>query len=283
MLKALLQGKWFGQALHPYFVHLPIALYILSLLLDFASLVVQDGNPFVRAAFYTMAVATVAALLAFPSGLADWLDIRADDPAKQVGIYHMTLNFILIGIYGVNILLRWGGLWANTTQAVWLGMSIVGVGVLGLSGYFGGKMVYEHGVGVGRHRRRGKTPEETIRAPLQPPSIDMAPVVAADQLQENQTLRVEVKGVAIAIAKRNGNVHAFQDFCTHRYGPLSEGHFCDGKIVCPWHGSAFDMSSGKVADGPAKVDLRTFRTEIREGMVYVEVPEPNSLQQPSSA
>lgn len=272
MIKSLLRGKWFGQALHPYLVHLPIGLYVLSLILDIFSLSVADGNPFVRAAFYTMLVATIAALLAAPSGIVDWLDIRADDPARQIGIYHMTLNLMLVAVYGVNLVLRSNELWVAATQPQWLGMSLLGVLLLGASGYLGGKMVYEHGTGVGRHRRRGRTPDDTIRISANRSHESMTAVIPADRILDNQTLRVQINGVVLAIAKVDGKIQAFQDYCTHRYGPLSEGHFCEGKVICPWHGSKFDMSSGTVVDGPAKVRLRTFRTEVREGVLYVEVP-----------
>lgn len=37
-------------------------------------------------------------------------------------------------------------------------------------------------------------------------------------------------------------------------GPLGEGTFENGTVVCPWHGSRFCLADGRVLDGPAIVE-----------------------------
>src|SRR5438309_305718 len=64
-------------------------------------------------------------------------------------------------------------------------------------------------------------------------------------------------------------LYAFQEFCTHRFGPLSEGSFHRFNVQCPWHNSCFDIRTGKVTHGPAKVDLKTFKVETRDGKIGV--------------
>ncbi len=91
-------------------------------------------------------------------------------------------------------------------------------------------------------------------------------------MRDKETLRLDVNGVAIVLAKIEGKYYALQEYCTHRFGPLSEGSFQGENVICPWHGSCFDVRTGKVTNGPAKVDLRTFPIEIREGKVYVGLP-----------
>jgi nitrite reductase/ring-hydroxylating ferredoxin subunit len=66
---------------------------------------------------------------------------------------------------------------------------------------------------------------------------------------------------------------AFQEFCTHRFGPLSEGAFDGFNLQCPWHNSCFDVRTGKVTNGPAKVDLKTFKMETRDGKIGVLIAE----------
>ncbi len=54
-------------------------------------------------------------------------------------------------------------------------------------------------------------------------------------------------------------------------GPLDEGKL-EGKIVaCPWHGSKFDVTNGKVAQGPALNPIPSYKTEVREVEVYVDL------------
>jgi nitrite reductase/ring-hydroxylating ferredoxin subunit/uncharacterized membrane protein len=273
MLRWLLEGKWLGHPLHSYIVHLPVGLYLISLLLDVVSYLVPDGNPFVRGAFYAMVFATLAALVALVPGLMDWVEIRDDNPAKQIGIYHMVLNFVVIAVYAVNISTRWHSEYVGRTPPLWLGMSVVGVVVLMASGYLGGLMVFSHGIGVGRHRRRGSTPEKTIEIDPSTAVDGMVSVAIFDAMGEGQSRRVAINGVVMAVARIDGQAYAFQEFCTHRFGPLSEGCFKGHEVQCPWHQSCFDMRTGKVTSGPAKEAIHTFPVHVRDGQIYVEVPQ----------
>ena len=82
-------------------------------------------------------------------------------------------------------------------------------------------------------------------------------------------MRVEIDGQVIAIAKLDGIFYAFQEFCTHRYGPLSEGALKGTEIECPWHRSCFDIRSGKVTQGPAKIELKTYRVKVVGGKISI--------------
>ena len=55
----------------------------------------------------------------------------------------------------------------------------------------------------------------------------------------------------IAVARTEKGYAAFQDRCTHRGGPLSDGVLICGTVQCPWHGSQFDVHTGEVKCGPA--------------------------------
>jgi 3-phenylpropionate/trans-cinnamate dioxygenase ferredoxin subunit/anthranilate 1,2-dioxygenase ferredoxin subunit len=101
----------------------------------------------------------------------------------------------------------------------------------------------------------------------------MIAVAAESSLREGETLRVDLQGQVLCLAKSDGQIYAFQEFCTHRFGPLSEGAICQNQIECPWHRSVFDMATGKAVHGPAKEDLKTFRVEVRDGQIHV-APRP---------
>ena len=97
-----------------------------------------------------------------------------------------------------------------------------------------------------------------------------AAVCDENELNDGETLRVKCNGNIIALAKQGGKVYAFQEFCTHRYGPLSEGKLEDHQVICPWHRSCFDIRSGKVVEGPAKVDLKMYSTMVRAGKIFIK-------------
>lgn len=271
MLKAVLQGKPLKHPLHPILVHLPIALFLISFLLDIASFI-WGGADFVRAACYTMLVGEITALLAAVPGLIDWWDIRADHPAKKIGIYHMILNVLAVIVYAIDLVVRSQYHDVDKTPLAPFILSLIGVLLLNVSGYLGGVMVYDDGVAVGRHRRRTKTPTKTIKPNVADAIDGWVSIAPANALPDKATLRVEIASTVMTLARDDGQLFAIQEFCTHRFGPLSEGAIHDCQIECPWHRSCFDLRTGKVTHGPAKEDLRTFEVQERDGQIWVRVP-----------
>lgn len=79
-------------------------------------------------------------------------------------------------------------------------------------------------------------------------------------------------GRRLALLRRQGEVFAFSDHCTHEEASLAEG-FLDGYAVeCPRHGSSFDVRTGKVLSLPAERDLPIYPVQVREGEVWVGLP-----------
>jgi nitrite reductase/ring-hydroxylating ferredoxin subunit/uncharacterized membrane protein len=279
-----LEGRPFGHPLHPLFVHLPIGLWTLSFLFDLASRVLTPQTWLVQGAFYTLALGLVTAIVAALFGVVDWVDIRADHPAHKLATTHMLLNLVAMAFYLVNGWLRLGTPDAAQTPFGPLALSFIALAVLYVSGYLGGRLVYDEGIGVGRHRRQGELPEETIRAPQPRRPGEFVPVVYTQRLNNAEAVRVEVNGYAIALARVGDEYYAVQDNCTHRYGPLSEGRLCEGEVECPWHRSRFDLRTGQPTHGPAKEPLKTFETRVVDGIVQVRVPaEPPSHEQAEEA
>src|SRR6266436_7374425 len=169
MLKDFLEGKPLRHPLHPMLVHFPIGLFILSFILDLASLAFPSVPNLVRDSFYAMLVGTITALIAAVPGFVDYTDIRSDHPAKRTATAHMTLNLIVVALYGINLGVRSSSLVDPKISFGPLILSLVGVALLSVSGYLGGRLVYDEGISVGRHKRRTPTPEDTLHfstAPL---------------------------------------------------------------------------------------------------------------------
>ena len=271
MLKDLLEGKPFQHPIHPMLVHLPIGLFLLSLILDLVSLVIPSVPDLMHGSFYAMLLGTITALIAAVPGFVDYTDVRRDHPGKRTATWHMILNLVVVAVYAANLILR--ASW-QTEPVVLFGpliLSIVGVGLLSVSGYLGGRLVYDDGIAVGRHKRHMPMPTDTLHLSVRIAGADavFVPVPAAQQLRERETLRVEIDGQVMTIVRIENQLFAFQEFCTHRFGPLSEGRFDGFDVQCPWHNSCFDVRTGKITQGPAKVDLKTFRVETREGKIGV--------------
>jgi nitrite reductase/ring-hydroxylating ferredoxin subunit len=82
------------------------------------------------------------------------------------------------------------------------------------------------------------------------------------ELRPGQVGAVEVEGESVAVFNVNGNYYALEDYCSHAGGPLSEGKLEGQTIVCPWHGSCYDVTSGAVTCGPAKKGVKVYKVEI---------------------
>ena len=73
-------------------------------------------------------------------------------------------------------------------------------------------------------------------------------VAKSDQVKEGAVHVVSAAGQSIALTRVKGTVHAFENKCPHLGLALSRGKIEGTAITCPWHGSKFDMCSGKNLD-----------------------------------
>lgn len=133
-----------GHPLHPMLIVFPVGLLIFSLICDLFFLG-NPGNPdWAVAARYSMAGGFIGALAAAIPGLIDLLSL-ANPRIKRIALIHMGLNLTAVVLYAINLWLRFHG--ASPTGAPLL-LSVIGVGVLAVSGWLGAEMVHRHGVGV---------------------------------------------------------------------------------------------------------------------------------------
>lgn len=146
-----------GHPIHAMLVSVPIGLWMFSLVSD-VIVVMRWGPPvWSDVAFYTMAGGLVGALLAALPGLVDLLAIE-DRTTKTLGVRHMSINLLVVVLFAGDLWLRRTAIPGATLP---LGLSIVGIALLGVSGWLGGEMVYVYGVGVqppGDRRREERDP-----------------------------------------------------------------------------------------------------------------------------
>src|SRR5437870_2395750 len=98
-MKALLQGKWLGHPLHPALVHIPTGAWSAVVIFDLFSIAGKGGEAMALASFACIVIGIAAALLAAPTGLADFWDIKPDKPAKKLGWIHFSINLLVLTIF----------------------------------------------------------------------------------------------------------------------------------------------------------------------------------------
>ena len=77
-------------------------------------------------------------------------------------------------------------------------------------------------------------------------------------------------GKMICVANVNGDYSALDNVCLHLGGPLGEGSIENGKVVCPWHGWAWDPKTGGT-DQDSKLKLAVYPLKIENGDVLIDI------------
>ena len=95
--------------------------------------------------------------------------------------------------------------------------------------------------------------------------IENATYIPAGQMRV-----VDVAGIKVAIANVGGQLHAFDDTCTHRACSLAKGTLDGTTVTCPCHGSQFDVTTGEVLRGPAQQPVRSRLVQIEGESLLIE-------------
>jgi 3-phenylpropionate/trans-cinnamate dioxygenase ferredoxin component len=101
--------------------------------------------------------------------------------------------------------------------------------------------------------------------------IDVAP---ADAFPPGSSKLVTAgPGVYVGVYNCGGHLYAIEDRCSHDDGPLCEGEWDQETctVVCPRHGSAFELSTGQPRSLPAFQPVETYPVRIVDGVVRVDV------------
>ena len=99
-------------------------------------------------------------------------------------------------------------------------------------------------------------------------------VCRLDELPPGSMRLVSSNGLDVGVYNCGGALFAIEDRCSHDDGPLCEGDWEPGEcvVVCPRHGSRFDIASGRPLTLPAYLPVDTYPVSVRDGVVVVELP-----------
>ena len=103
--------------------------------------------------------------------------------------------------------------------------------------------------------------------------IEVGPL---EELAPGAMRLVSAGSVTIGVYNCNGRLLAIEDRCSHDDGPLCEGEWEQEAcvVVCPRHGSRFDLESGIPMSLPAFEAVPTYPVSVRDdGIVVVQVTD----------
>lgn len=95
-------------------------------------------------------------------------------------------------------------------------------------------------------------------------------VLHVGALKPGEVSEVIAGGTAICVANVDGNYHAVSNTCPHADGPLGEGALQGNKVLCPYHGWAFDVTTGECeTNSSSSIDV--FEVQIKDDAVCVRL------------
>jgi uncharacterized membrane protein len=137
-----------GHPLHPALVALPIGCFFLVLVGDVAH-ARTDADFWYTFSFVCLGAGILTALAAAAAGLVDYFGVKMSEAGGRVATIHLVLNLTCVALYALNWVLRRHEAALHTARwALVFGLEVVTFLALGVSGWLGGRIVFENKVGV---------------------------------------------------------------------------------------------------------------------------------------
>lgn len=136
-----------GHPLHAILSDFPLALMGTSLLWDIIGLW-RGEAVWWAISFWGIVLGLVTAALAACAGAVDYGAIRQDHPALRTALRHMVLMLAALAPYIISLLVRGGPAPpAGKSLLAVLGLETLGLLLLTIGGWYGGHLVFHHGIG----------------------------------------------------------------------------------------------------------------------------------------
>lgn len=101
-----------------------------------------------------------------------------------------------------------------------------------------------------------------------------APLIPLSDCREGAGTFVEHDGRELAVFRLPDpeRVFVIDNACPHASGNLSGGDVSGDVVTCPWHYWHFNLATGLCTHSD-RARVRTFPSEVRDGVVWVDVPD----------
>ena len=104
-------------------------------------------------------------------------------------------------------------------------------------------------------------------------SADFVKVAETKEIKPSTMKAIDLAGERVCIVNVEGNYYAIGNVCTHVGGPLNEGTLEGYDVECPWHGSKFDVRTGKPTRPPARQSVPTYEVKIEDNNLLVRMQQ----------
>ena len=136
-----------SHPIHPALVHFPIACWSLGTVADIAGIFFDKEIS--EMAVYLVATGLVTAIPTMLAGALDLKNLKQESAAQDIAMSHITYVLIAWMLYAATLYTRYKS--SGDSLPISIVLSVAGFICLAVAGWYGGKLVYEHGVGVVKH------------------------------------------------------------------------------------------------------------------------------------
>jgi uncharacterized membrane protein len=145
--RTVLAGPY-GHPFHAVMVTVPIGAWVSSVVFDIVALASEDPVVFERGALWLVGIGVLGALVAALFGLHDLSLLERGSKAHRTGLAHMSLNLVAVVLFVAGFFVRLNALEEQNFSVLAFILSIAALGLVGASGWLGGKLAYQYGVRV---------------------------------------------------------------------------------------------------------------------------------------
>ena len=138
-----------SHPIHPLTVHFPIALLFTSVFFDLLGMITENKN-FRQTGFWLLILGLIGGIVAAIFGAWSEEMVEAMGVPEEAVDLHETFAIITLIVFGILLAIRWWirSRWSVRDRVLYLCVAMLGLLLLGATGFYGGELVYRYGAGV---------------------------------------------------------------------------------------------------------------------------------------
>jgi uncharacterized membrane protein len=135
--------------LHPTVVHFPIALLFTAVFFAVLEALLKR-DVYNQILTWLLGLGVLSAVAAVVTGVWEEERVEAAGVPEHAIEQHETLAFATLAVFAVLLAMQWfrGRRWMPSHPALFFIIAFAGLTLLGMTGYYGGDLVYRYGAGV---------------------------------------------------------------------------------------------------------------------------------------
>jgi uncharacterized membrane protein len=135
--------------LHPLTVHFPIALLFTSVFFDLLGIITENKN-FRQTGWWLLVLGFIGGIIAAIFGAWSEEIVEAMGVPEAAIDRHEAFAIATLIVFGLLLVIRWRIRlrWSDRDRVMYLCTAMIGLLLLGITGFYGGELVYRYGAGV---------------------------------------------------------------------------------------------------------------------------------------